>query len=77
MFNSQFLLPYVAAEDEADCEEELDEMLSCMSDAEDACDSLEDDCENEREDLEECFEDFCIDHPSKDTCEDLSTIELD
>ena len=58
------------------CEDEYDELLSCMSDADNACDSLEDECEDDRDELEECIADYCDDN-SSDECEELAEVDID
>jgi len=66
----------VVDEEKAGCEDEYDELLSCMSDADNACDSLEDECEDDRDELEECIADYCDDN-SSDECEELAEVDID
>jgi hypothetical protein len=61
----------LAEEDNGDCEEELDELVSCMDDEDDACDALERSCTDELDDLSACIGDYCAEHPSNDTCVDV------
>jgi hypothetical protein len=61
----------LSSEDNGDCEEELDELVSCMNDAEDACDSLEDSCADELNDLGECINDYCTENPNNSRCVDV------
>jgi hypothetical protein len=42
-----------------------------MDDEDDACDALDDNCSDELDDLGECLTDYCLEHPSNDSCEDL------
>jgi hypothetical protein len=56
----------------ADCEAELDDLLSCMSDERDACDAIIDGpCVDENNDFTDCLGDYCTDNPTSDACEDL------
>ena len=55
--------------EDSECEDEYDELLSCASELEDICD--EDDqekCSDELTDYSDCRVDFCDDHPSNDDC---------
>lgn len=61
----------LAEEDNGDCEEELDELVSCMDDEDDACDALDRSCSDELEDFGECITDYCVDNPSNRTCADV------
>ena len=61
----------LASEDNGDCEEELDELISCMDDQDDACDALEDSCADELNDFSECIADYCADNPNNGRCVDV------
>ena len=65
----------IASEDNGDCEEDLDELLSCMNDEDDACDALDDSCEDELDELGECISEFCTEHSSNNSCEDLASVD--
>ena len=61
----------LASEDNGDCEEELDELVSCMDDEDDACDALDDSCADELNDFGECITDYCVDNPNNKRCQDV------
>jgi len=60
----------IVDEENGDCEEDLDELLSCMDDADDACDALSDECDDEFAEVTDCIGDYCFDNPNDDACED-------
>ena len=65
----------IAAEDNGDCEEELDELLDCMSDEDNVCDAIESgSCTDENNDLVGCLTDYCIDNPSHSSCDDFAVV---
>ena len=61
----------LSSEDNGDCEEELDELISCMDDEENACDALEDSCADELNDMSECLGDYCAENPNNGRCVDV------
>lgn len=61
----------LSSEDNADCEEELDELLSCMDDEDNACDALADSCADEFNDMVECITDYCVDNLNNARCADV------
>jgi hypothetical protein len=65
----------IAAEDNGDCEEELDTLLDCMSSEDNACDAVQEgSCVDENNDFQDCIGDYCIDNPTHDSCGDFITI---
>ena len=63
----------VADEDNGDCEEELDAVLSCTDDRDegDTCNAFIEGCAKQRDDLALCIDDYCASHPSKSACRNL------
>jgi len=59
----------VAAEDNADCEDKLDEYIDCLNDSDHICDAATDECDDEGDDLTQCIVEFCTEHSSNDSCE--------
>ena len=65
----------LAAEDNGDCEEDLDTLLDCMSSEDNACDAVRDgSCVDENNDLTRCITDYCIDNSSHASCDDFVVI---
>jgi hypothetical protein len=64
----------------AECQEEYDAYLLCIDELEDVCDIVPEcdlgetcsdaKCDNEAEDLNECYEDYCTEHPRNNECEE-------
>jgi hypothetical protein len=48
--------------EDAGCEEEYDETVSCAGDVDDICADNDDACESEGEKYGECLADYCMDH---------------
>jgi len=57
--------------EKADCEDDFDKYVSCLSDQDDICDAFGDgdNCEDEVGDYGDCVADYCIEHPTNDSCE--------
>ncbi|HEX6766405.1 MAG TPA: hypothetical protein VF103_13025 [Polyangiaceae bacterium] len=58
------------------CDEDLDKLVDCVGELDDACDAQDDDplddkepeCADEAADYSKCQSDFCNDHPNNDDC---------
>jgi hypothetical protein len=58
------------------CDEDFDKYVDCVGELDDACDVVDDDpldedepeCADEAADYQECYIDFCTDHPNNDDC---------
>ena len=54
--------------DDMECDDEFDEVMSCIGDLDDICDADDDKCQKEQENYSDCVVDFCDDHPNNDDC---------
>jgi hypothetical protein len=64
----------------AGCESEYDDVLTCIDELDDICDMFppvcdpgahckDPECDNEIKDLNDCYSDYCTDHPHNNECE--------